>query len=78
MTKEIKLAISNLSPALKIEHDKCLAKGYKDEHCPKCNAIALAHHHFIDCSNNPCPMSNGKTFLDMFLEYVENKENVTL
>lgn len=62
--------IANLSPELKLEHDKCLSEGLKDERCKKCDRIFLAHHHFVNCVDKPCPMSNGKTFIDMLHEAI--------
>lgn len=74
MTKQIKAAIAALSPELKVKHDECVAQGYKDEHCPKCKVVFLAHHHFVRCENKPCAMSNGKSFMDMWMEAAESAE----
>jgi len=37
-------------------HADALANGYKDETCPHCGAVFLAHIHFIRCDHRPCPM----------------------
>ena len=74
MSKEIKIAISKLTPEQKAEHDKCIKDGYKDELCSKCGDVFLAHVHFVRCDNKPCPMSNGKSFLDMWIDAIEAKE----
>jgi hypothetical protein len=75
---EIETAISLLDEKTKQEHDKCIKEGLKDEFCPKCNRLFLAHIHFIACDNDQCPMSNGKTFFDMLLELEENSEKNTI
>ena len=37
---------------------EALARGYKDETCPKCGAIFKAHIHFVRCEAKPCPMAS--------------------
>lgn len=74
MSEKIDIAISALTPESKVEHDKCLGEGYKDEVCSKCGVVFLAHIHFIQCEDKPCPMSSGKSFLDMWIEAIEAKE----
>lgn len=44
------------------------AQGYKREACPKCRAVFEAHIHFIRCAASACPMTTGKTFLDLLEE----------
>lgn len=45
-----------------------VAEGYKDEKCPKCDTIFLAHKHLIMCehaSSGNCPMvTDTKSLLD--------------
>lgn len=73
MDERLKLALNNLSPELKVEHDKCIAEGLKDEFCPKCDRLFLAHHHFVRCNEKSCPMSNGVSFLDMMIESLDRR-----
>jgi len=75
MKKRIKEAISALNVEDKKKHDECITQGLKDEICLKCDRLFLAHIHFVACENKPCPMSNGKTFWDMWIEALEAKEN---
>lgn len=51
-------------------HQEAIGEGYKDEVCPKCGAIFLAHHHLLDCPDRDCPMkgNDGKSILEMLLE----------
>lgn len=74
MEKQIKAAVALLDQAAKKDHDNCIKEGLKDEFCPKCNRLFLAHYHFVRCENKPCPMSNGKTFLEMLGEVIEKEE----
>ena len=39
-------------------HKEALAEGYKDEKCPKCGTMFLAHHHFVRCNEAECPMKS--------------------
>jgi len=70
---EIEEAIRNLSPELKEKHKKALAEGYKNEICPECKTVLLAHHHFLMCAKvreGKCPMvskSNPKSLLEQIL-----------
>jgi hypothetical protein len=72
MNKRIIEEIKKLSPEKLEDHDNCIKKGYKDEICPKCNTIFLANVHFVRCDEKPCPMSNGKSLLDMILEQIDS------
>lgn len=40
---------------------QAVAEGYpdKDEECPKCHTVFKNYHHYIQCHNKPCPMSDG-------------------
>ncbi len=76
MNQRIKQAIASLSDELKIEHDKCIAEGLTDEICPKCGQVFLAHIHFVRCVEKDCPMSNGKSFIDMWVEAAEKVEKL--
>ena len=72
--RKIKNSIKNLTPELIIEHNKCLAEGFKDKVCPKCGVVYLAHHHFINCElgrYGECPIvskSNPKSILQQLLD----------
>ena len=39
-------------------HKEALAEGYKDEKCPTCGTMFLAHHHFVICDQSSCPMKS--------------------
>lgn len=47
-------------------HQEALDEGYKDEVCPKCGTVFLAHHHFVKCPEKSCPMRdpNSKSLLE--------------
>lgn len=51
------------------KHQEALAEGYKDEICPKCKTVLLAHHHLVNCPDSSCPMraKDGKSLLEMIL-----------
>lgn len=51
-------------------HSKAIEEGFKDEVCPKCGIIFLAHHHMTNCPDSDCPMKDGsgKSVLDLLLE----------
>jgi ribosomal protein S27AE len=44
---------------------EALEVGYKDQVCPTCNTVLLAHHHFLRCDHGDCPMRSGKSLLQM-------------
>lgn len=51
------------------QHKKALEEGYKDEICPLCDTIFLAHNNFVRCGEGKnCPMSCGKTILELMGE----------
>lgn len=66
--KRIDAAIGALSLADVDRHNEAIKEGYKDEACPKCGAIFLAHHHLVNCTNAPnnCPMvgSGSKSIIE--------------
>jgi ribosomal protein S27AE len=66
-------ALSNLNDEQRKDYDECIKRGYKDEFCPKCGSLFLANIHFIRCSANDCPMSNGKSLLDMMSEIIKKE-----
>jgi len=44
------------------EYGEALKAGHKDEICPKCDTVFLAHHHLIQCMHarcGDCPMVDG-------------------
>jgi hypothetical protein len=53
------------NPTLNAEkkHQEALAEGYKDEVCPRCGVVFLAFYHFVKCSEDICPMKDGKPSL---------------
>ncbi len=71
---KIKKAISELSLSLSEKHKEALKEGYKDELCPKCGAVYLAHHHFVACGLarcGECPMvskSDPRSLLKQLME----------
>ena len=52
--------------------EEAIAEGYIDEICPECKTVLLANQHFVRCDSKTCPMSNGKSILEMTLEGVPN------
>ncbi len=36
--------------------EKALEQGCRDETCPRCGTLFLAHKHFIKCEEADCPM----------------------
>ena len=54
--------------------DKAVAEGYKDEKCDECGTVLLAHHSFIRCGSDTCPMKirepdgSTKSLLDLITE----------
>lgn len=71
--KAITESINSLNDRMKDEHEKCIAQGYKDEICPKCDCVFLAHHHFVNCNIETCPMSNGMTLFQMMDEQLKSQ-----
>ena len=69
--KIIAEAISKMDSEQRKDYDECIKKGYKDEFCSKCNQLFLANVHFIRCADPNCPMSNGKSLLDMWKEQLD-------
>jgi hypothetical protein len=76
---KIDMATQGLNAHERELHEQALGEGYKDEVCPKadCEAVLLAHHHFLRCDPKSCPMisrqnlnSDGqpKTLLEMLAE----------
>jgi hypothetical protein len=47
--------------------DEALAEGHVDELCGRCGTLLMAHHHFLRCDLDACPMKSkdGKSLLDM-------------
>lgn len=78
MDKRIENAIALLDDATRLEHDKCIAEGLKDEICPQCGEVFLAHIHFIRCNMKGCPMSDGETFFDKLMKAIDMKTGVEL
>ena len=74
----LKNALANLNDEQRKDHDECIAEGYKDEFCPKCGELFLANVHFVRCYAKDCPMSNGKTLLDMWKEQIEKDADETV
>lgn len=77
--KKIETAINQLDENGRKLYKQALTEGYKDEICPKaqCGIVLLAHHHFLRCDPQSCPMvsrqnlnSDGqpKSLLEMFAE----------
>ena len=75
----IEAAISQLDENGHKLHKQALAEGYEDEVCPhaECGAVLLAHHHFILCGIQDCPMvsrqnlnrdGNPKTLLETLVK----------
>lgn len=57
--KKILQAITNLNEDQKGYRKRMLKEGKKDDVCPKCLQVFLAHHHFINCVEarcDKCPM----------------------
>jgi ribosomal protein S27AE len=66
----IELRVAQLDDDTKKLREQAIAQGYKDDICPKCSTVLLAHHHFVACNyarTNNCPMSNNTSLLDMLL-----------
>ncbi len=76
----ISAEISRLSRNVKELHVEALKNGYKDEVCPKCKCVLLAHISFLTCQANECPMKirdgNGKTptLLEMMVNGVPDQK----
>lgn len=50
--------------------------GYKNEVCSKCGGVFLAHHHYIRCFDDPCPMkskSDTRSLLEMMFGVDKNE-----
>ena len=51
--------------------EEALAEGYKDQKCPKCEALLLANHHFLICDTSECPMrskTETRSLLERFVD----------
>ena len=73
---EAEKAVAN-DPTLIMRRAEALKEGYKDEICPKCKILFIAHHHFIRCAHaindTGCPMHDGKpSILKQILSKEEN------
>lgn len=48
--------------------NEAITEGYKDERCPKCKTVFLAHKHLVRCEHAPhgnCPMvTDTESLLD--------------
>lgn len=70
---KINAAIKILTPKQLKLHKKAIEiDGYKDEICPKCGVVFLAHYHFVNCHHahcGKCPMvrTNSESLLKMLL-----------
>ncbi len=55
---KIESAINQLDKNGHKLHEQALAEGYVDEVCLKaeCGTVLLAHHHFLHCDPQSCPM----------------------
>lgn len=71
--KTIQEEIDSLSETDKKLHDESLSEGYKDEICPTCGVVFLAHKHLVRCYIKPCPMSCGKSLLDLWMEELDKR-----
>lgn len=67
-TSELNCELSKLGDGGLKRHSDALAEGYKDEKCPKCKTIFLAHMHLVRCEHAPhgnCPMvTDTESLLD--------------
>lgn len=58
--------------------NEAMAEGHKDEKCPKCETILLAHHHLIICeyaSSGNCPMvKDTESLLDKLCPEKDEKK----
>jgi hypothetical protein len=39
---------------------EAIREGYKAEVCSGCDTVIFAHHHFIRCEKETCPMKDGE------------------
>ena len=56
-------------------------EGYKDEFCPECGRLFMAHEHFIRCDkvrHKECPMHDGKpSLLDQIIDMTHPTEEIS-
>jgi len=58
-SEKVKTEVNKLGPKETVLHNEALEDGYKDEICPKCGIVFLAHFHFVNCEKihcGECPM----------------------
>jgi hypothetical protein len=83
---KIEAAISQLDENGHKLHEQALAEGHNDEVCPNagCGTVLLAHHHFIRCGIQGCPMvsrqnlnpdGNPRTLLDKLIDAEQVSNN---
>lgn len=78
--QRIAAAIGELDARGKELYVEALGQGYKNEICPECGAVFLAHHHLTRCQSPTCPMKargvDGKlepTILEQLLAKCEDE-----